>query len=816
MNKKNILTILLALPLLVGYGFLVQAAAPSGGYTPGATLDPDCAPGDTDCIVQSSGGGSSQWTDAGSDIYFDAGNVGIGTTTPGYDLDVTGTFNATQVDEDVYPGIDLSYSMFNKLPFGGTLQASGFAVSNTFTSAGVFAIMNEDTTESSVIVSSGAAIDPATLNVGSTYISMQTGNSSDGYGALYMDRQQLFFRDITDSTISSPSTEMNAFLFDMSNPAIRLGSVDEDNWDQSNRGDRSIAIGFAAPDLGPGFRGPLADGIASIALGTQTTSSGIGSLAAGFATTATGNGSTALGTATTASGDSSFAAGDQSVSSGYGSAAIGNTTTASGYGSFAAGSQSVASGYISFAFGNGVEAPSAYEAVFGRSATVYTPASVTAWDSADRLFSVANGTGLGTESDAFTILKSGLTGIGIDNFEANNSGDLFQVGGSFSAIASNDYKISTNSDFLDAGLDGAGVSYNSANGLYYYNGIVDATPLGSPLIASLGFINFNNGTQVTSSATFTSFTTSYSNPVGDIMSKMVVDNASANMTFGDNDLSSNENRLSVYNGAFDYTFNDIIRFMVTSSGDVTLSDAVYASCTDLTTNSGGTIICSPSDERLKNIQSEYADGLSVIRTLDPQVYTWKDGTGYEQDGTYIGFMAQNIQAAIPDAVRTDHNGYLNIQERPILAAAVNAIKELDLTIQDIENLATGDSEFGTMLRDWFADATNGIQKLFVKEVQTDRLCVGERCITEDQLGQILDQMDQNPYGIMQPVVESGDPIEEGTYPSGEEVPADPEAPSEEVVTDPIPETPVESPAPEEPSDESPESSETPTESVVTE
>lgn len=32
------------------------AAAPPGGYAPGATLDPDCAPGSTDCIVTSGGG----------------------------------------------------------------------------------------------------------------------------------------------------------------------------------------------------------------------------------------------------------------------------------------------------------------------------------------------------------------------------------------------------------------------------------------------------------------------------------------------------------------------------------------------------------------------------------------------------------------------------------------------------------------------------------------------------------------------------------------------------------------------------------------
>lgn len=107
----------------------------------------------------------------------------------------------------------------------------------------------------------------------------------------------------------------------------------------------------------------------------------------------------------------------------------------------------------------------------------------------------------------------------------------------------------------------------------------------------------------------------------------------------------------------------------------------------LVTDASGNVTAS-SDTRLKDVQGEFNRGLSDLLNLDPILYKWNGTSGMETGSTYAGFSAQNVQLAIPEAVSTDSRGYLTLQDRPILATSVNAIKELNTTIQSLDSRVT--------------------------------------------------------------------------------------------------------------------------------
>jgi hypothetical protein len=204
--------------------------------------------------------------------------------------------------------------------------------------------------------------------------------------------------NIINTEITGAGTRM---FFNPRKAAFRAGSVFGNEWDDSNIGDFSIALG----------RGTIASNTYDIAIGFGSTASGSYSTTLGWANTASGAYSFSMGQNSTASGFQSTVLGYLSNATEDNSMVFGNNSIASGDNSFALGNYTTASGINSMAFGNNLTSESGYESVFGTFNTDYTPININGFNNADRLFVIGNGTNATNLSNALTIFKDGRMNI---------------------------------------------------------------------------------------------------------------------------------------------------------------------------------------------------------------------------------------------------------------------------------------------------------------------------------------------------------------------------------------------------------------------
>ncbi len=144
-------------------------------------------------------------------------------------------------------------------------------------------------------------------------------------------------------------------------------------------------------------------------------------------------------------------------------------------------------------------------------------------------------------------------------------------------------------------------------------------------------------------------------------------------------------------------------FLTLSGGASGISFNQYGAGT-LSTNASG-VISATSDAKLKDVIAPYTRGLADLEKMaKPVMYAWKreeeairsaksecnsdfvgatlrsvDCARYSSlpaRPEYIGWTAQGVQQAIPEAVSQGPDGYLSLNDRGVLATAVNAILEL--------------------------------------------------------------------------------------------------------------------------------------------
>ncbi|KYG67130.1 hypothetical protein AZI86_08960 [Bdellovibrio bacteriovorus] len=99
--------------------------------------------------------------------------------------------------------------------------------------------------------------------------------------------------------------------------------------------------------------------------------------------------------------------------------------------------------------------------------------------------------------------------------------------------------------------------------------------------------------------------------------------------------------------------------------------------------SSGTSWTNASDLRLKDIEGDYTRGLAEILKLHTVKYRYKKENPLKlpSDFSKTGFIAQEVEKVLPEAVHRREDGYLELNVDPIHWAAVNAIQELATEVQ---------------------------------------------------------------------------------------------------------------------------------------
>jgi hypothetical protein len=213
-----------------------------------------------------------------------------------------------------------------------------------------------------------------------------------------------------------PSTVPNRgagsrMMFYPGKPAFRAGYVDGNQWDNTNTGRYSVALGYNTKATGEN----------STAFGNATTASGFSTTSIGYGTKAEGSHAVAMGYFTTASGTIATAMGVGTIASAHYTTAMGDGSTASGYGSTSMGFFSVATGRFSTATGHKTKAKGDYSATFGYNNVTGGYASTvvglfndsllttneTEVDFNTPLFIVGNGSAEDQRSNALVVRKSG-------------------------------------------------------------------------------------------------------------------------------------------------------------------------------------------------------------------------------------------------------------------------------------------------------------------------------------------------------------------------------------------------------------------------
>lgn len=364
-----------------------------------------------------------------------------------------------------------------------------------------------------------------------------------------------------------------------------------------------------------------------------------------------------------ASGDYAFALGRNLIASGEHSFCTGHGTLAEGNYSFASGNYTKASGNSSVAFGITTIAKAYASTVIGRY-NDSTALSSTSWNPEDPLFIIGNGSSPISRSNALTVLKNGNTGIGVLHPDRR-----LHVASGSSGAPSNSTAIGVFES-----------STNAAINILTPNGSSSALYFGNPASSVHGGIVYNSSTpfglafRTNGNSTKMVITDVGNTGIGTTSPDRKLEIAGNNYqgirissinsgpaaleflrTGGGSDwrIIDSTGMLFIGQSNDDLTsVNEVCRVSGTSFTPAEDSDATLGSSLLRWTQVwavNGTIQTSDAQDKINIVDAPR--GLAAVMQLRPVGFQWQD-TGVDNHQSHLGFIAQELQDVIPEAVVT--------------------------------------------------------------------------------------------------------------------------------------------------------------------
>ena len=104
----------------------------------------------------------------------------------------------------------------------------------------------------------------------------------------------------------------------------------------------------------------------------------------------------------------------------------------------------------------------------------------------------------------------------------------------------------------------------------------------------------------------------------------------------------------------------------------------------------GDLTAFASDDRLKTNRLPITGALDKTLSLNGFTYNWNEVAGefgLDTEITYAGVPAQDVQKVLPEAVRPApvSEDYLSVQYEKLVPLLIEAIKELNAKVEDLED-----------------------------------------------------------------------------------------------------------------------------------